>query len=72
MVIRNTYKFVSAAHTGMHLGGNLDKQKLWSVSNIPYTEQAKNSPKGHAVTPMPEDDSMVYKLILPLYGGEST
>lgn len=70
MIIRNAYKYFTAAKTGIHLGGNLDKQKVFSISNIPYTEQAKSSPKGVAVKPSVEDESVVYKVVVPLYGGE--
>lgn len=67
---RKAFKFFTAAKTGLHLGGCLDRQKIFAVSNIPYNEQTKSSPKGSAVVPSPEEDSTVYKVTVPLYGGD--
>ncbi|MCD7773194.1 MAG: hypothetical protein LUH08_03955, partial [Ruminococcus sp.] len=70
LAARQAYKQFAKYKKGIHLGGCLDKQKLFSVTNIPYTEQSKAMPKGVAITPLESDESVVKKIVIPLFGGD--
>jgi len=64
------YKRFTDRKQGIHFGGCLDRQKIFSAANINYSEQSKTMPKGVGLTPSCEDDTQMYKVVIPLIGGE--
>lgn len=67
---RNAFKLFVSKKKGMHLGGNLDKQKIFTASNIPFSEQSKSMPRGTAFIPFNDDDAALYKAVIAMYGGD--
>lgn len=55
--------------TGVHLGGNIAAQRIFSFENISYMEQSKVSKAGEALVPSDEDESYGNSVIIPLVRG---
>lgn len=71
MLAYPAYKRYMDRKQGMHLGGCLDRQKQFTATNISYADQSKSMPRGTAMTPYKDDDTRMYKVIVPLAGGEA-
>ena len=54
---------------GMHFGGNIAGQRVFSFNNIPYIEQSKTMKAGEGLTPSEEDENIAVKVMLPLARG---
>ncbi len=70
-VYRLTAKYSNGRHEGMHFGGCLDRQKQFTAVNLNFAEQSRSMPRGVALTPYKDDDSQMYKVIVPVIGGEA-
>lgn len=67
----NGYNIYMNRHEGMHFGGCLDRQKQFTAVNLNFAEQSRSMPRGVALTPYKDDDSQMYKVIVPVIGGEA-
>lgn len=63
------YKNMISYGTGIHLGGNLNGQKLFRFENIPYSEKNKISGPGTGVVPAKDDSLKGLEIVLPLAKG---
>ena len=54
---------------GVHLGGNVASQKIFSFSNIPFTEQNKGMKQGLGLVASVEDTSIAETIVIPLAKG---
>ncbi len=59
------YKNFISYKTGVHLGGNINSQRIFSFQNIPYAEQAKAMKKGLGLVPAAEDDTIAERVVIP-------
>lgn len=51
---------------GIHLGGNLTSQKLFSFQNISFAQQSKGMKKGRGYVPDDEEESIGREVVIPL------
>lgn len=51
---------------GVHLGGYLSSQRIFTFQNIPYQEAGKTVKKGIAYASNPEDGSQAVRVMIPL------
>lgn len=65
------YQLFVSYKKGVHLGGNVSAQRIFSFQNIHYSQMSKSSKKGEGLVPSTDDDSIAEKIIIPLYGGQS-
>lgn len=62
----NIFKvFVKDKH-GIHLGGNVNQQRLFAFDHVPYNEQSKVQKPGIAMLPTHDDDD-TQMVVIPLY-----
>ncbi len=59
------YKNFTFYKTGVHLGGNVNAQRIFNFQNIPFSEQSKPMKKGIGLVPSEEDDSVCNKIVIP-------
>lgn len=64
------YQCFISYKTGVHLGGNVAAQRIFSFQNIHYSKMSKSSKKGEGLVPSNEDDTVAEKIIIPLVGGK--
>ena len=55
---------------GVHLGGELNSQKLLSYRNIPYAEQSRSLKPGVGFVPDEEDSMSVDTIVIPMNKGQ--
>lgn len=56
---------------GIHLGGNLNQQKIFNFQNIPYASLGKPMKKGMGYVPDEEEETMGLQVVIPLAKKES-
>ncbi len=66
---RSIYINMASYRTGIHLGGNLNGQRLFQFSNISFQEQSKTMKPGSGYAANPEDGSLAETVVLPLVKG---
>ncbi|MBS6395823.1 MAG: DUF853 family protein [Clostridiales bacterium] len=66
MLGRKVFRCFADYGTGIHLGGNLALQRVFSFSNISYMQQNKASKPGSGLVPSAGDSSTAETVILPL------
>lgn len=59
------YKSFVGYKTGVHLGGSLNSQRIFTFQNIPYAEQAKIIKKGLGLVPASDDDTVAERVVIP-------
>lgn len=64
--VYKAYRSYTGGKRGVHLGGNLSGQKIFSFQNISYTELGKSLKKGEGYASDDEDDSMGVRIVVPL------
>ena len=64
------YQLFTSYKTGIHLGGNVAAQRVFSFQNIHYTQVSKSMKKGEALVPSIEDDTVAETVIIPHIGGD--
>lgn len=64
------YQLFTSYKTGVHLGGNVAAQRIFSFQNIHYSKMSKPSKKGEGLSPAHDDDTVAEKIIIPLVGGK--
>lgn len=64
-----SFNLFTSYKTGVHLGGNVSSQRIFSFQNIHYSQLSKTSKKGEGLVPSAADESISEKIILPLAGG---
>ncbi len=57
---------------GIHLGGYLGMQTVFSFSNIPYNELNKAMKKGIGVTPSKKDCNVADTVVIPWFRGRQS
>ena len=62
----NAYKSFVGYKTGVHLGGNVSAQRIFTFQNIPYAEQSKAMKKGFGLVPSAEDDTVSEQVVIPV------
>ena len=60
------YNIFVSAKKGIHLGGALSQQKIFSFENIPYTVQNKVTKKGIGLASDNEEESIGIEIVMPL------
>lgn len=60
------YRSFVRAKQGVHLGGELNTQKLLSYKNIPFVEQSKSKKPGLGYVPDPKDNMNVAEIVIPM------
>lgn len=65
LITYKAYNFFAAYKKGIHVGGNLSAQKLFTFQNIPFSEQQKSEKKGLAYAPDEEEESVGIKVVIP-------
>ncbi|BAL00630.1 putative cell division protein FtsK [Oscillibacter valericigenes Sjm18-20] len=55
--------------TGLHLGGEVDRQRVFTFENIPYGERTRTSKAGQALAASTVTSGQADKLILPMWKG---
>lgn len=60
------YSLFVSYKTGIHLGGNLSAQKLFSFQNIPFAQQSKAMKKGRGYVPDEEEETIGREVVIPL------
>lgn len=65
------YNLFTSYKTGVHLGGNLSSQRIFSFQNVHYSLMSKTMKKGEGLVPDYEDESVSHKIIIPLYGEQT-
>lgn len=69
MLAYKAYKLFTGYKTGIHMGGNLASQQIFSFSNVPFQQSSKPMAKGEGLVADDNDSNMSKKLIVPLLGG---
>lgn len=64
--VKNTYVQMKKHGQGIHLGGNVSGQRVFSFSNISYKEESKVFPLGVGLVPSAMDESISERVIIPL------
>lgn len=62
------YDYFVRYKTGMHFGGNVAGQRIFSFDYVPYAEQTKSQKPGVGMLPE-NDDEAVRKVVVPLLKG---
>ncbi len=57
---------------GVHLGGNVQQQRIYNFQNIHYKQISKVTKKGIGLTPEYEDEDMAKSIVIPLLGGKTS
>lgn len=60
------YKHYISYKKGIHLGGNLQMQKVFNFQNIPYNMVSKVMKKGNGYVPDAEDETVGLQVVVPL------
>lgn len=60
------YRSFTGYKKGMHLGGNLNAQKLFNFQNINYAELSRTAKKGLGYAADEEDETSGIRIVLPL------
>jgi S-DNA-T family DNA segregation ATPase FtsK/SpoIIIE len=66
---QRVYSNITGYKAGVHLGGNIASQRIFSFNNIPYMEQGKSLKIGIGLTPLKEDETFGRKVVIPLARG---
>ena len=67
--VQNIYRSFVRGKQGVHLGGELNTQKLLSYRNIPFAEQTKSMKPGVGYVPDAEDNANVEQIVIPMNKG---
>ena len=60
------YKSFVGHKTGVHLGGNVNMQRIFTFQNIPFAEQAKVMKKGIGLVPAKDDYTVAERIVIPV------
>ena len=60
------YSLYISYKRGIHLGGNLAQQKLFSFQNVSFSQQTKGMKKGIGYVPDDEEESIGVEVVIPL------
>ncbi|MCC8151640.1 MAG: type VII secretion protein EssC [Lachnospiraceae bacterium] len=66
---RGIYVNMASYKTGIHLGGNLNAQRLFQFTNLSFQEQQKVTKPGSGYAADPEDSGVAEAIVLPLVKG---
>ena len=66
------YRSFTGYKKGMHLGGNLNAQKLFNFQNINYAEMSRAAKKGVGYAADEEDETSGIRIVLPLARRDQT
>lgn len=70
--LQSIYRSFVRGKQGVHLGGELNSQKLLSYRNIPYAEQSRSLKPGVGFVPDEEDSMNVDTIVIPMNKGQLT
>lgn len=65
LVSRKAYKNMAGYKCGIHLGGNIGAQKIFTYNNISYKEENKVEKPGTGIVASKEDENRAVKVVLP-------
>lgn len=68
LVAYQSYKSYISYKSGVHLGGNISSQRIFTFQNIYFTESGKALKKGIGLVPSGEDGMDAEKIVIPLFG----
>ena len=60
------YNHFSSYKKGIHLGGNLQGQKIFSFQNVPYNQQSRAQKKGFGYMASDEEEGVGIDVVIPL------
>ncbi len=60
------YKSFAGYKTGVHLGGNVNAQRIFTFQNIPFAEQSKVMKKGIGLVPSKDDYTASERVVIPV------
>ena len=66
---RRAFNAFVGYHTGLLLGGEVDRQKLFSFDNLPYAERARASKPGQALAAQADRPGQAERVALPQWKG---
>lgn len=64
-----SYNIFTSYKTGVHLGGNISAQRIFTFQNIGFNDLSKSMKKGMGLVPSADDESICKKIVIPLFGG---
>ena len=70
LIAYKAYQSFTEAKKGMHLGGSLTQQRLFSFQNIPFARQSAAAKKGEAFASDNEEESTGIEVVIPLAKNE--
>ena len=71
LIAYKAYQSFTEAKKGMHLGGNLSQQRLFSFQNIPFAKQSAAAKKGEAFASDNEEEGTGIEVVIPLAKNET-
>ncbi len=66
---RRAFNAFVGYHTGLLLGGEVDRQKLFSFDNLPYAERARAFKPGQALAAQADRPGQAERVVLPQWKG---
>lgn len=63
------YNNMTGYKTGIHVGGNVSAQRMFSFTNIPYAEQGKVTKPGTGLVPDRDENTVARTIVIPMYKG---
>ena len=67
--LQKIYRSFTKSKQGVHLGGELNSQKLLSYRNVPFAEQTRSLKPGIGYVPDAEEASNVDQIVIPMNKG---
>lgn len=64
----DVFKYFIGYKSGVHLGGNVAAQRIFTFSNVSFQEANKTLKKGMGMVASSEEDASGEKIVIPLYG----
>lgn len=60
------YQYYISYKKGIHLGGSLNDQKIFSFQNLSFAQQSKSRKRGLGYVPDEEEESVGIEVVIPL------
>ena len=69
IVGKQAWNYFIRPKRGMHFGGNVSAQRIFTFDDIPFMEQSKSLKPGYALVPASDDTPHSTLLVVPLVKG---
>ncbi|MBR0091361.1 MAG: hypothetical protein IJP92_06660, partial [Lachnospiraceae bacterium] len=66
---KTLYNMIIKRKTGLHLGGNVASQNIFSFNYMPFSEQSKSLKAGIGLVPEGDDEMRTRRVVIPLVKG---